>query len=69
VTRSAAERDALLRALEAMPNRILDEFQLDAGISYGGGHNARMRRVMKKLLGGEAINLGKPWDSRIVKPH
>ena len=48
---------AMLQRLQQQPNRVLDEAQVEAGISYVG-HNARLRRLMRRLGQGEAITLG-----------
>jgi len=50
---------AMLQRLQQQPNRVLDEAQVEAGISYVG-HNARLRRLMRRLGQGEAITLGAP---------
>ena len=48
---------ATLQRLQQQPNRVLDEAQVEAGISYVG-HNARLRRLMRRLGRGEGITLG-----------
>ena len=48
---------AMVQRLQQQPNRVLDEAQVEAGISYVG-HNARLRRLMRRLSRGEGITLG-----------
>ena len=49
--------EAALRRLRQQPNRVLDDAQVESGISYVG-HNARLRRLMRRLGQGDAISLG-----------
>ena len=56
---------AMLQQLQQQPNRVLDEAQVEAGISYVG-HNARLRRLMRRLGQGEAISVGANTVERLT---
>ena len=60
--------EATLRRLRQQPNRVLDESQVESGISYVG-HNARLRRFMRRLSQGEAIRLGASRSNDVSNGH